>query len=87
MRSRRVTLRVPWRLYDELEKIAQEDGFNDISAMMIGACVILIQNHRRKKWVPAIANAKPNRQDLFVEKMLEFPTDADAMERELRRMG
>lgn len=79
MRSRHISFRVPFPLYDALDALCVERGYKSISRLMIANCIIAIQNERRRIWVREIANASPKQQDYLIDKMLTFPTDMPAM--------
>lgn len=86
MRSRRISLRVPWPLDDAMKTTCAALGFENDHACWIGAGIVFVQNYRRFKWVREIANAKPKDQSFMLEKMLRFPTDFAGMIRELKKL-
>jgi hypothetical protein len=86
MRSRRVSLRVPWPLADEMEKICREEEFESTHACWIGAGIIFVQNHRRRSYVRVIANAKPKTQDYLLTHLFSFPADLKGMLETLARL-
>jgi hypothetical protein len=86
MRSKRITVRLPFPLHEALIDTCQARGFDHLHACILGACIMLVQNERRKSWVPSIANAKPKDQDFMLEKMLSFPTDKSAIIQALRKL-
>ena len=86
MRSRRVSLRVPWPLADEMERICKEEEFQNTHACWIGAGVTFVQNNRRRSYVRVIANAKPRTQDYLLKHLFSFPTDLDGMVEYLKRL-
>src|SRR4029077_6407752 len=86
MRSRQISFRVTWKLYDELDRLSRELGFKNLSRFMIGLALLAIQDHKRKTWLPGIANADPKLQDYLIDKVLEFPTDMKELETMLKRL-
>ena len=86
MRSKRITVRLPFPLAEAMDEVCKARGFDHMHACIIGACIMVVQNERRKTWVPTIANAKPKDQDFMLEKMLKFPMSKNGILRELRKL-
>jgi hypothetical protein len=86
MRSRRISLRIPWPLAEALDETCKQDGYENLHACIIGACTFVVQVNRIHSRIIHVANAKPKTQDFVLEKWLSFPTDLDGMVNELKKL-
>jgi hypothetical protein len=86
MRSRRVSLRVPWPLDDAMKKVCTEEEYENLNACWLGAGIRFVQDSRRRHWVRLIANAKATTKDYLLNNLLSFPTDIKAMMERLKRL-
>ena len=86
MRSKPVNVRIPWPLYEALKETCKSRGFDHLHACILGACIMMVQNERRKSWVPSIANSSPRDQDFMLRVMLNFPTDKPTMLKVLKQI-
>jgi hypothetical protein len=86
MRSRQISFRVTWKLYDQLNRLGRERGYKNLSRFMIGLTLKAIQDSKRRVWIPGIANADPKEQDYLIDKLLTFPTDMKEMRAMLEKM-
>jgi len=86
MRSRQLSFRVTWKLYDELKGLSQKQGYKNLSRFLTALALLAIQDKRRKEWVRAIANADPKLQDYLIDRMLGFPTDLKGMLEMMKRL-
>ena len=79
MRSKRVSFRLIWPLYEEFEKVAKAEGYQDVSACLQALVFTAVQDHRRRTWVPELFNEKPTKQDKLVDQILKWPQHIDEM--------
>ena len=86
MRSKSLTVRIPWPLYSALERLCQEHHCENMHACIIGACTFAVQVSRIAPRVVEVANAKPKLQDFVLDKWLAFPTDLQGMVKELKKL-
>lgn len=84
MRSRSISLRVPWEIVEAMEKICNTDGFPSSNACWIAAALEFIQWHRRRTLAIMIANASPKLQTYLIRKLLQFPAELDAIIAEMQ---
>ncbi len=73
MRSKSVSMKVPWPLEDEMERVCHDEGYANMNACRIGAFIEKCQNNRRYRYVRAIANANPKDQSFLLERLFSFP--------------
>ena len=85
-RSRKISFRVTFKLYEELSRIGRERGYKNLSRFMIGLTLKAIQDSKRRVWIPGIANADPKVQDYLIDKVLEFPTDVKDLIKMLEKL-
>lgn len=87
MRSKIVTFRIPWPLYNALKTLAKERKFRNLSRFLVGLCIIAVQNSRRTTWVAELSNANPKIQDYILDRMLKWPLDLKGMAEAIARMN
>lgn len=81
MRSKLISLKVPWPVLDAMQEICVEDEYGNMHECIIAALIEKVLTHRRRRFVKSIAAANPKTQDYLLEKTLTFPMDAlEAME-------
>lgn len=87
MRSKSVSLKVPWPLIDEMKLICHEEKFENDSACWIAAGMFFCLMLRRRNYVREIANSNPKRQSFLMEQMFGIPHhDVDAMMKYLEKL-
>jgi hypothetical protein len=86
MRSRRISLRIPWPLAEALDEICKQDGYENLHACIIGACIFTVQISRIIPRTVHVANSTPKTQDFVLDKWLSFPTDLSGMVNELKKL-
>lgn len=79
MRSKPISMRMPWIVVERLERIARETGYEDLSALLMAGALILIQNDVRLTMMPLIANASPKMQDELIKRVLDLWDEMTAM--------
>lgn len=65
----------------------RESGCKNESSFWQSLAILAVQDVRRRRWVPEIANATPNRRDYIVKEMLAFPLSVDEIEAWLKKHG
>lgn len=86
MRSKMISFRLPWDLYDEMERIIKKRKFKNVSRFMFAICIMAIQDDRRRSWLFELANAKPSIQNYVVRHMLNWPLTLVEMMAVMRRI-
>lgn len=76
MRSKQMSLKLPWRVEEALRQICKEENYENFHSCVIGALIEKVQSHKRRSLVKSIAQANPKLQDYLLDKMFEFPLDA-----------
>lgn len=67
MRSKTVTLKIPWRLWEAYEKHAREAGYEGASAMLIWAPFYSLMVGKPHIITAPIASLRPDAQDEIIE--------------------
>lgn len=86
MRSKTISFRVPYPLYDALKELCHSRNYTGISNCMIAIALLAIQDSRRPSWISLIANAPPKLQDYLIDRLLKWPQDRDELVDAMKRM-
>jgi hypothetical protein len=86
MRSRQISFRISWKLFEELEQQVKARGIKNLSRLMVALCAMAVLDHRRVRWITDLANADPKDQEFAMKHMLAWPKDFREMLKLMRRM-
>jgi uncharacterized membrane protein len=86
MRSRQISFRISWKLFEELEQQVKARGIKNLSRLMVALCSLAVLDHRRSRWITDLANADPKDQEFAIEHMLTWPKEFREMLKLMRRM-
>ena len=80
MRSHQISFRLSHELYRAVRKVMRESGCKNQSSYWQSLAIMAVLDQRRLRWVPEIANAKPNRRDYIIKEMLAYPLSVEEIE-------
>lgn len=69
MRSKKVQVSVPWRLWETYEKYAPEQGYADAKGLLVWSPLYGLSNNNPHHVTAPISNAPPDVQDAFIEEI------------------
>ena len=81
MRSKKITFRVPWVVYDAMQEEARSRGYRTLARYFLAVGLLDVYEARRRRWMRDIANANPKTQDFMVDEYMRFPVEHDELVR------
>lgn len=71
MRSKKITLQIPWRLYEVYEKHAPEVGYSNVNQLLAFSPIHSLLVRRFHHITAAIAQADADMQDRVIERIID----------------